>query len=159
VVAEGLVDLTTAVSTTFVVAEDFAETASLVATAGIHTSTDLISVSGPTGVHTPIGTDMAQGGDPTPIPILTGLTIPTTILTIPMTVHDMTVRDIAVLGMIAMIAGMIEMIATIAAIRTIAIRTMAAPTVPRTPPDQTGRTLPRDLQIRLTPKALRFRIT
>ena len=144
--AKVLAALITEASEAFVVAEGsavFAATASLVASAGTRSSLISISdlASGPTGVRSLIGTDMARGGGLTPITLLTTTLI---ILT--------TLHLIAILGMIVVIG-------TIAAVRTIAIPTTGATTVPPTLPSQTARILTQGLQIRLVRKALLSGIT
>ncbi len=95
------------------------------------------SASGPTGVRTPIGTDMARGGGLTP-------TLPTTTLTI-----LMTLRRIAIVGMIGIVV-----IGTIGVVRIIAIPTTGATTVPRTPLSQAAKILPQGLRTHLSPRAL-----
>jgi len=134
VVAEALaVFAATEISTTFVA------TAFSGASAVSRSSLISDSASGPTGVGTPMGTDMARGGGLPPI------TLPTTTLTI-----LTTLRLIAIVIMIVVIV----VIGTIAAVRTIAIPTTGAMTVPRTPLNQAARTLPQGLQILLSRRAL-----
>ncbi len=136
VVAEALaVFAATETSTTFV-ATAFSG-ASAVSRSSLISISD--SASGPTGVGTPMGTDMARGGGLPPI------TLPTTTLTI-----LTTLRLIAIVIMIVVIV----VIGTIAAVRTIAIPTTGATMVPRTPLNQAARTLPQGLQILLSRRAL-----